>query len=243
MKNSYWTHQLLPMRHLLDISIIANETHNVNAATENRNLTAKTGNGHKHQQNRNNISEQEKDKKPNKEQKKGKSVAIVGDSMVKHLNGWEMSKKIKNCKIYVRSSPSAKVECMDDYKKPSIRDKPDHFIIHVGTNDLNLEVPPKSIAESIVDLAMSLKTESNDVSVSNIILRTDNSLLNQKGCEVNSHLKDLCEERNLYLIDSTKKYHHQVSSHHLNKGKLHLNRKGSKLLHDTFNRQLSHVLN
>ena len=77
--------------------------------------------------------------------------------------------------------PAQKVQCMDDYKKPSIKDEPDHFIIHVGTNDLNSEVPSKSIAESIVDLAMSLKTESNDVSVSNIVLRTDNSLLDQKG--------------------------------------------------------------
>ena len=127
---------------------------------------------------------------------------------------------------------------MDDYKKPSIRDEPDHFIVHVGKNDLNLEVSSKSIAESIVDLATSLKTESNNVSVSNIILRIDNSLLNQKGSEINSHLKQLCEERNLYLIDSTKKFR----SHHLNKGKLHLNRKGSKLLNDTFIRQLSRVL-
>ena len=86
---------------------------------------------------------------------------------------------------------------------------------------------------------MSLKTESNDVSVSNTVLRTDNSLLNQEGSEVNSHLKDLYEKRNLYLIDNTKKFR----SHHLNKGKLHLNRKGSKLLNDTFIRQLSHVLN
>ena len=73
-------------------------------------------------------------------------------------------------------------------------DEPDHFIVHVGTNDLNSEVSSKSIAESIVDLAMSLKTVSNDVSVSNIVLRTDNPLLNKKACEVNSHLKDLCEE-------------------------------------------------
>ena len=59
-----------------------------------------------------------------------------------------------------------------------MRDKPDYFIIHVRTNDFNSEVSPKSIAESIVDLAMSLKTKSNDVSGSNIILRTGNSLLN-----------------------------------------------------------------
>ena len=93
-------------------------------------------------------------------------------------------------------------KCMDDYKKPSIRDKPDHFIINLGTNDLNSKLSSKSIPESIEDLAMSLKT--NDVSVSDIILRTDNSLLNQKGYEVNSHLEDLCEERNLYLTGNTK---------------------------------------
>ena len=97
----------------------------------------------------------------------------------------------------------------------------------------------KSNAELIVDLAMFLKTESSHVSVSNIVLRTENPLLNDIVSEVNLHLKDLCEERNLYLIDNTKSF----SSHHLNKGKLHLNRKGSKLLNDTFIRKMSHVPN
>ena len=93
--------------------------------------------------------------------------------------------------------------------------------------------------QTISSCMLELKTESNDVSASNIVLRTDNSLLNKKVSEVHSHFKHLCEERNLYLIDNTKKFR----SHHLNKGKLHLNRKGSKLLNDTFIRQLSHVLN
>ena len=115
-------------------------------------------------------------------------------------------KRKKNCKVYEWSFPGAKVQCMDDYKKLSIRDEPDHFIVHVGTNDLNSEVSSKSIAESIVYLTMTLKTESNNVSVSNIVLRTDNSLSNQKQYEVNSHLKDLCEERNLYLIENTEKF-------------------------------------
>ena len=135
--------------------------------------------------------------------KKRKSVVIVRWSMGEHLNGWEMSKNIKNCKVYVQSFPGAKIQCIDDYKKPSMRDEPDYFIVNVGTNDLNSEVPSKSIAKSIVDLAMSLKKESNDVSVSNIVLRTNNPLLNQKLCEVNLHLKGLCEERNQYLIDNT----------------------------------------
>ena len=62
----------------------------------------------------------------------------------------------------------------------------------------------KPIAESRVDLAISLKTESNVASVSNIVLKTDNPVLNQKKREVNLLLKDLCEERNLYLIDNAK---------------------------------------
>ena len=120
---------------LLDTSIIVNETDNMNSATENRNLTVKTGYDNKHQQNRKKYSEQEKDRKPHKEKEKEKSVTIISDSMVKHLHGWELSKKMKNCKVYVRSVPFAKVQCMNDYKKPSMRDEPDHFIAHVGTND------------------------------------------------------------------------------------------------------------
>ena len=80
----------------MDTSIIVNETNNIDVAKKNRNLTAKTGNGHKHLQNRNKNSEQEKDKKTNKEHKKEKSVVILGDSMVKHRNGLEMFKQIKN---------------------------------------------------------------------------------------------------------------------------------------------------
>ena len=132
-----------------------------------------------------------------------------------------MFQKIKNCKVYVQSFPGVKIQCMDDYKKPPIRDEPDHFIVHVGTNDLNSELSSK-LVELIVDLAMCRKTESNDVRLSNIILRTDNCLLNQKRCEVNTHLKEFRKERNLYLIDNSK-------NHHLNKGRLHLNRKGSNL--------------
>ena len=52
---------------------------------------------------------------------------------------------------------------MGDYNKSSMRDEPDHFIVHVGTNDLNSEVPSNSVAESILDLTMPLKTKTNDI--------------------------------------------------------------------------------
>ena len=55
---------------------------------------------------------------------------------------------------------------MADYMKPSIRAKPNHFIFHVGTNDLNSKRTPDEIAKTIIDLASELKSEKSDVSIS-----------------------------------------------------------------------------
>ena len=59
---------------------------------------------------------------------------------------------------------------MKDYMKPLSRENPDHFILHVGTNDLNTEIFPELMAKSIADLAKTL-------SVSNIIVSTDHRSL------------------------------------------------------------------
>ena len=85
---------------------------------------------------------------------------------------------------------------MKDYAKRSLRENPDHFILHVGTNDLNTERSPELIVKSIDDLATTLKGNSLDVSVSNIIVGTDNSNLNEKGCEVNAHLTKCTRKKN-----------------------------------------------
>ena len=54
----------------------------------------------------------------------------------------------------------AKTNCIKDYTKPSIRENPDHFILHVGTNDLNTKRSPRLKAKSIADLATTLKGNS-----------------------------------------------------------------------------------
>ena len=38
-----------------------------------------------------------------------------------------------------------------------------------------------------------------------MIVRTINSNLNEKGCEVNAHLTEMCKERKLNLINNSKK--------------------------------------
>ena len=72
---------------------------------------------------------------------------------------------------------------------------------------------------------IDLKTESHDVIVSTIILRRYDTKLNKKGCEENSPLKKLCEEKNVCLIENSKR----IKPQHINKGKIHLNKNGSKI--------------
>ena len=80
--------------------------------------------------------------------------------------------------------------------KPSLRNFPDHFILHVGTNDLSSEKSSMEIAESIINLACQFKNEMHEVSVSTIILQTDDKQLNDKEMEVNLHLKTLRKGKN-----------------------------------------------
>ena len=127
---------------------------------------------------------------------------------------------------------------MNDYVKPSVRNSPGHFILHVGTNDLSSDKSPEEIARSIIDLARSIKNEKHHVSISNIIIRAHDRKLEGKRCEVNSFLGKLCKKKNYYLIDHSTR----IKRNHLNKGKLHLNKKGTKLLSDIFVKELSKVL-
>ena len=43
-----------------------------------------------------------------------KRVILLGDSMLKSVNGWEMSRKATNCKFSIKSFSGAKVKDMND---------------------------------------------------------------------------------------------------------------------------------
>ena len=167
--------------------------------------------------------------------RKDKRVFTVGDSLIKHLNGYVIGGKAGNCNVYVRPSHGAKVRCMVDHVKPIIRDKPDHIIFHVGTNDIPSDKDAGDIAKSIVDLAMSAKSPTWDVSISNIITRKDEH--QHKAQIVNNHLKEMSTNKNINLIDHSKNIKHR----HLNKSKLHLTKRGTNTLSTTFVREISNI--
>ena len=117
---------------------------------------------------------------------------------------------------------------MVDHIKPIIPDKPDHIIFPVGTNGIPSDEDAGDIAESIVDLAISAKSPTCDVSIFNILTRKDKH--QHKAQIVNNHLKEICTNKNINLIDHSKNIKHQ----HLSKSKLHLTKRGTNILSITF---------
>ena len=164
-----------------------------------------------------------------------RNIAILGGSTMKHVTGYEMFKKLESYKVCIKSFSGPKVRLMKDYIKPLMRKKLDHTILHVGTNDLNSNRPSDLIAKSIADLTITLKNNSQNVSVSNIIMRNDN--FTDKFMEVNGYLKQFFIERNIFLIEHTKTIH----SRNINRSKLHLNKSDSLILSNNFVKAISSI--
>ena len=98
--------------------------------------------------------------KPNKEKVK-KKTWIVGDSIVKRIDGWRLNQRMRST-VSVRSIPGAKTKGMIHDVKGCLEDTfPDFIILHHGTNDLNSNSTSEEIANKILNLAASIKTSKN----------------------------------------------------------------------------------
>ena len=62
---------------------------------------------------------------------------MIGDSMIKKVFGDKLSRQL-NYKhhVVVRSFGEAKMQCMEDYIKPTVKLSPKQITLHCGTNNL-----------------------------------------------------------------------------------------------------------
>ena len=130
-----------------------------------------------------------------------RSVAILGDSMIKDIKHWDLVKSCPNNKIFLKSFPGADISDMSHYVNPTIKRDPDIVVLHCGTNSLRDEDSAEKIASDIADLAAKMKSDENEVVVSSIICRGDN--LNEKAEKVNSTLLSLCQGLHLGYLDNS----------------------------------------
>ena len=68
---------------------------------------------------------------------------------------------------------------MRDHAKPTVGDfDPHHIILNFGTNDLNSDRTSSQITRETIDLAPSLKSDKNKISISVLTLRRDKLRVN-----------------------------------------------------------------
>ena len=151
-------------------------------------------------------------------------TVILGDSVTRGINARNIRSTSKNA--IIRTFSGATINDMLDYIKPSLRLQPDHIIIHAGTNDLK-STEVNAIIENISKLCDEIYNfcPKIDITISQLITRTDSPDINGKVAHTNNLLHDLCEARNLGIIT-----HENIDERGLDRFGLHLNRTGSDIL-------------
>ena len=101
-----------------------------------------------------------------------KTTVIISDSMLKCVSGTKLSRDTeKREKIEVKVFPGVTTNCSKHYIQPRIPKKPDRFVIHYGTNNLNSKDTPGKIVKDIIQLGKVVKMKKNDLFVSGICSR------------------------------------------------------------------------
>ena len=116
-----------------------------------------------------------------------------------------------------------------DYIKPELRHKPDVIIIHCGTNYTENEINTvKKIKKLVKEIDEYDKQNPPKVVISRLIKRYDKDF-NDDIANINEKLQRFCNGKGLSFIDNN-----NIDRSCLNKGKLHLNRRGSSYSANNF---------
>jgi len=138
-----------------------------------------------------------------------------------------------------KSFPGASIEDMEDFIRPITRKQPENIVLHIGTNDLRSSQSAQQIAESIVNLADQVQSDSpsTQVSISAILFRRESELWT-KAQEVNKLLRRFCNNRGWDFI-----LNDNIDAGCLNRGGLHLNLKGVRELSSNYSTHIDSKLN
>ena len=168
-------------------------------------------------------------------QKRPTTTEILGDSIIKGIQGHKMKEAINHSEnVFVRSFAGANTDAMNSYVCPTIKKAPNRIILHCGTNDLRSKESPWIIAENIMELAKQMESRETEVFVSGIVQRADE--LNGKALEVNKALERECDRMKLKYIDNS----NIDPKLHLNRSGLHLTYEGTVILANNFIREMGY---
>ena len=157
-----------------------------------------------------------------------KEAFIIGDSVVKYINGREVSRYNS---VKVSSHPGATTDDFIDYIRPTVRKKPNLRIIHSGTNDIQNNVNTLQKIRKVISSIKEYDTDDNiKIALPSMIHRSEHDF-EDKINETNRSLENLCKGKGMIFINNS-----NIDSTFLNRSKLHLNKSGTSLLIKNFSK-------
>ena len=150
---------------------------------------------------------------------------VIGDSMVKHIDGNKIGRAARSkaiCHSYSGATVNQLARKFDECQSEDLQCNT--IILHVGTNDLVREEPEK-VAADMDSLVNKVKAHTNKVAVSGAIKHYDGKVKNYKIEQYNKLINGLCSKHNITYIDNS-----YIGKSLLNGSNLHLNRYGDKAL-------------
>ena len=109
-----------------------------------------------------------------------------------------------------------------------VADKPDCIIIHAGTNDIINGINSLSSVKKIVK-HVKKSSPNTKLVFSNILIRKDKKGISKKVTDINSRLKNYCQQKDLDFTDNS-----NILEEHLGNSKLNLNKRGNSALANNF---------
>ena len=161
-------------------------------------------------------------------ERKKPCIAIVGDSMIKHISSYKVRSIVNNIDCYVRPNLGAEVEDIMDKLRPDIRKrKTDIVVIHVGINDCRSDNYALWGTAFNYELLLDWLESEGVIPIVSLTIFTDNNLINNRARNINKVLVDLCIRKNINYISNA-----NITRNHLYDKGNHLNSSGSDLLCD-----------
>lgn len=167
--------------------------------------------------------------------KNGKKITVFGDSIIKRINGKELTRHLNKGRAFIKSFPGANAKDLAHYVIPTLIDQsPDAVVIHVGTNNVKRsnQKPTQTnaeIAEEIIQTGRICRQYGvNEVFISSLLCRS--STFEMKNIrEINCFIKERCVRENFIFI-----FNDSISEEHLWKDGLHLTDDGTTILANNF---------
>ena len=160
-------------------------------------------------------------------------VVVVGDSMLKHIDGQRLSRRKK---VACKSQPGAKVEHLSPQDICASLKEEGEATIHAGTN--NGMEGPGSVHSKIVTLSDTIVASGRRVCISGIIHRRWESAYDRRRVDtLNNHIHETAAKRGWGFIDNT-----NVGERFLSGDGVHVNKSGEKVLAGNLSRYINRRL-